>query len=182
MCRPMLVLVCLAVGVAGCGPTRYDESTRPAKSESEGERKPAPPAEPLVTHVPEEGESTTSLAEPPRPESTRDHSSPGGEPASGGNSLPVELSVGVALPLTLPEGTVMSFSVDYEFVDGAPPRQESFWVVTNGQGEAFRQPCQLSAQGNLSGFIPQWRESDGPFRSRIEDAQQRPLSNWIEMR
>ncbi|RMF93671.1 MAG: hypothetical protein D6741_13445, partial [Planctomycetota bacterium] len=107
-------------------------------------------------------------------------SSPGRSPASAAAAGPsVQLSVGVALAQTLPEGTAMMFSVDYE-TSRAP--LDAVWCLKNGRGEMLRQPVRLDRQGNLSGVVPQWRPEAGPFQSRIEDPNGRPLSRWIDMR
>ncbi|GAB6164614.1 hypothetical protein JCM19992_06140 [Thermostilla marina] len=183
----------LAVGMLGCGETRYDKTA--TAPEPSAERQPVAPTEPLVVNTNAEGAYTADVAPPPTksapdtsdasappavPESEAGPISTGRSPASAGASAPtVELSVGVALPQTLPEGTAMTFSVDYE--TAAAPL-DAVWCLKNGRNEMLRQPVRLDRQGNLAAIVPQWRPETGPFQSRIEDPSGRPLSRWIDMR
>ena len=50
-------------------------------------------------------------------------------PSAGTNQTSIQLSAGVALPQTGPDGTLMSFSVDYEFAQGEPSTDGDFWVI-----------------------------------------------------
>jgi hypothetical protein len=94
---------------------------------------------------------------------------------------PIRLSAGVALPQTGPEGTLMSFSVDYEFTQGEPA-SGYIWVIERAHGGPARQPIQLARQGNLPILINGWRPEDGPFQTHIEDRYGNKLSAVIELR
>ncbi|MHB8973341.1 MAG: hypothetical protein ACYC3X_24505 [Pirellulaceae bacterium] len=88
----------------------------------------------------------------------------------------------MALPQTGPEGTLMSFSIDYEFTQGTPGSSGYIWVIERAHGDAARQPVQLARQGNLPILIQGWLPEDGPFRTRIEDRSGKRLSAVIELR
>jgi hypothetical protein len=94
----------------------------------------------------------------------------------------IRISAGVALPQTGPEGTLMSFSVDYEFTQGEPVSSGYIWVIERAHGDPARQPVQLVRQGNLPILIQGWRPEDGPFQTRIEDRSGNRLSAVIELR
>jgi hypothetical protein len=95
---------------------------------------------------------------------------------------PVKLSAGVALPQLGPEGTLMSFSVDYRFLDGAPNKEgEYLWVIVPTAGEPLEMPVKLKKkQDTLQTFVPQWGPHNGPFKTYLvevsEDGSQKTLS------
>ncbi len=65
-------------------------------------------------------------------------------------SMPIELSTGVALAQTLPEGTSMSFSVDYRVAKDAKvdPKAKYVWVIErSGGGTADPQRGTADAAG-----------------------------------
>jgi hypothetical protein len=83
----------------------------------------------------------------------------------------IELSAGTALPQTLPQGTVMTFAVDYRFAQGGPePGGRYVWVVEGG-GKAERAGIpRLDGQGQLPAFLSRiLTPNDGPFRCWIEE-------------
>jgi hypothetical protein len=91
--------------------------------------------------------------------------------------------MGVALAQTLPTGTAMGFSVDYEFVNNPPSGPANLvWVVESGQGQVIKQPVQVSAGGTLQGFFPQFRPEHGPFSTHIEDQSGHRLSKSLSFR
>jgi hypothetical protein len=93
----------------------------------------------------------------------------------------IHLSTGVALAQTGPEGTMMGFSVDYEFAQGQPDSEGYVWVIERAHGNAARQQVRLTAKGTLQAMIQKWRPEDGPFTAHIEDRKGNPLSELIEM-
>lgn len=119
-------------------------------------------------------------AAPQTPAAPAQPASPQPGPAAKGTAAPaapIRLSAGTALAQTLPEGTTMGFSVDYQFTAGQPDSNaQYFWVVQRTQGPPARQPVQLSAQGTLQGFISGFRPEHGPFQGHIEDARGNRLS------
>ena len=97
-------------------------------------------------------------------------------------ALPIQLSVGVALPQTGPEGTIMGFSADYQFASGGPQTgMKYFWLIKGAGGKAARIPVRLEQQGNLALLLP-WRPEDGPFQGHIEDSGGNRLSGTIDLR
>ncbi len=95
----------------------------------------------------------------------------------------VRLSAGVALPQTLPEGSVMTFSVDYEFLPGHAPMSSNryFLVIRPPQGTPARIAVQLNPKDTLR-TISNWPPSDGPFWAHLEDASGRRLSEPVQLR
>jgi hypothetical protein len=128
----------------------------------------------------------TAASQPSAPGPTQ--SSPGSVPpgAAGGpvaQSLPVQLSAGVALPQTLPDGTVMSFSVDYQFLQGQPDSNAAYvWVIERSQGTASRQPVKLKARDTLQGFVADFRPEQAPFQTYLEDARGNRVSATVPLR
>ena len=83
----------------------------------------------------------------------------------------IRLSVGIALPQTLPDGTQIGVSVDYKLTSGAlNPSAKYVWVIESRQGQTAMQ-VQISPQGgNLASFLPiEIRPGDGPFKAWIEE-------------
>lgn len=140
----------------------------------------APPSE---MEVPAVEQPVSETAQSSREET----SSPQKEHPSGNTARPmadtIRLSTGVALAQTLPTGTAMGFSVEYEFVNHPPSGPANFfWVVQSGKGRAVRQPIQMTVRGTLQGFVPQFRPEDGPFRTHIEDQSGNRLSKSLPLR
>jgi hypothetical protein len=98
-----------------------------------------------------------------------------------------KLSAGTALPQPGPEGTLMMFSVDYRFREGAPdPAAKYVWVLEPAKGEPLEQPVKLRRQDTLQAIVPRWRPENGPFKSRIDeiaaDGSRRNLAPPVDMR
>ncbi|MEX0700970.1 MAG: hypothetical protein WD069_02635 [Planctomycetales bacterium] len=100
--------------------------------------------------------------------------------------FPIELSLGVALPQTLPEGTAVGCSLEYRFVQGGPDPSWRYAVLAqaaNGAQSIHEVP--LRQRDTLNWFVA-WRPGDGPFHARIvgrgPDGTQRQLSDVIELR
>lgn len=100
-------------------------------------------------------------------------------PALG--ALPVQLSAGVALAQTLPDGTQMGFSVDYQYRGAAMSPVAAVWVIQRRSGAPARLRVQLQAGGNLATFVP-WPPDEGPYQCRIEDTGGRALSATESLR
>ena len=134
-----------------------DEPARPAASPSQ----PAPPGA---------VEPTAVEAGPARPTPSRQPS--------------IRLSTGVALPQSLPTGTAMGFSADYQFVQGEPsPSSPYFWVIRPSKGQPVKLEVRLKRKGTLPPtFVQQFRPENGPFQGHIEDAHGNRLSPSIPLR
>lgn len=97
--------------------------------------------------------------------------------------LPVQLSAGVALPQTGAEGTLMSFSVDYQFAGGQPPTSpDCVWVIERAGGPPLRQAAKLGAKNTLMALVPGWRPEDGPFSTHLEDRNGSRLSHSLPLK
>jgi len=96
--------------------------------------------------------------------------------------MPVQLSTGVALAQTLPDGTAMGFSIDYKFLGAKPqPSTQYVWVIERARGEPGRIFVRLTEKGTLQTFSP-WRPEEGPFRAYLEDGSGNRLSQTIDLR
>ena len=83
----------------------------------------------------------------------------------------IRLSVGLALPQTLPDGTQVGVSVDYKITAGKLNSAAKYvWVIESRQGETAME-VQIAPQGgNLASFLPiSIRPGDSPFRARIDE-------------
>lgn len=117
--------------------------------------------------TPAEAAATTPADTPPAADPTY---SPAG-PTDSSPKPSIRLSVGIALPQTLPDGTQIGVGVDYKVTSGRlSTSAKYFWVIEKGQGEVAME-VQLKPQGgNLAGFLPiSIRPEDGPFKTRIDE-------------
>lgn len=97
--------------------------------------------------------------------------------------ISIKLSAGTALPQSLPTGTAMGFSVDYEFVRGQPdPATEYVWVVESSQGQAVKLGVRLEPRGTLQQFILEFKPEQGPFRTGIETTAGVKLTEMVSFR
>ena len=124
---------------------------------------------------------------PSQPKPSRDEPSPPPSRPSastdpwGPNTI--RLSAGVALAQTLPTGTAMGFSVDYQFTANQPTGPiPLLWVIQDGKGHSVKQPVQMASRGTLQGFVTQFRPEHGPFNCHIEDKSSNRLSKSIALR
>ncbi len=91
----------------------------------------------------------------------------GGSSGSSGRAQ-VQLSAGVALAQTLPDGTGMLFSIDYRFSQGRPDQSTRyFWVITS-RDKPLRRQVQLRDSGTLQAVVPGMRPEVGPFQCHLE--------------
>jgi hypothetical protein len=109
-------------------------------------------------------------------------------PASASQSTPrpqraILLSPNVALAQTLPEGTAMGFSVDYQYMVGTPnPSSLYLWVIESEKRPPYKQFVQLGRRGTLEGFFPGVRPEHAPFKTHIEDTQGNRLSASVPIK
>jgi hypothetical protein len=83
----------------------------------------------------------------------------------------IKLSVGIALPQTLPDGTQVGVSCDYKLLKPSLNSAAKYlWVIESAKGEIAME-VQIKPQGgNLAGFLPlEIRPSDSPFKARIDE-------------
>ena len=87
------------------------------------------------------------------------------------------------MPQPTVEGTVMGFSVDYQFIQGQPQPSESFfWVIERSQGAPIKGQVKLKPKDTLYRLISAWRPEQGPFRTYIEDSSGRRVSETVDLR
>jgi len=124
----------------------------------------------------DKAEDTADNPRPPQPTAAKPQAAPTGQPS-------IRLSAGVALAQTLPAGTAMGFSVDYEFTEGQPnPTSQYVWVIEPGKGPPVKFMVRLSSKDNLLTFVPKWRPENGPFQTHLEDARGNRLSDSLPLR
>jgi len=122
------------------------------------------------------------VVEPPQAPASRP-GPPSGSSAGPSSESTIRLSAGVALPQTLPTGTAVGISVDYQFTQGGPAAGANYvWVIeAAGNNETIKQPVQLSDRGTLQGFTP-FRPEHGPFSTHIENYKGTRLSKSVSLR
>ena len=98
------------------------------------------------------------------------------------------LSAGAALPQSLPMGTVMSFSVDYQQRGQLPSGSVNYlWVIKGVSGSTHRQPVRLKSNGTLTAIVLGLRPEAGPFECHLaafrgSRGQPQPVSNSVPLR
>jgi hypothetical protein len=80
----------------------------------------------------------------------------------------INLSAGIAVPQSLPTGTAMAISVDYERYAELKTSSRYALVVKSNAGEIATE-VKLESSGNLSVFIQQFKPEHRPFTARIEE-------------
>lgn len=95
-------------------------------------------------------------------------SSPAAASPTGGQGKSIHLSAGVAVPQSLPIGTVMAMSVDYSVDARLNPSSRYVWVIKSAAGETLSE-VKLDNSGNLSAFFEQLKPEHRPFSARIEE-------------
>lgn len=180
-------------------PIGSGESYQPAPSPKVTEQaqeqpvaEPSEPAQPEPVETPVQPEpaavvSEPDSVEPPAVEPTRpapiQPQTPRRPLAIVAPQMPISLDLGVALGQPGPQGTMMMFSVKYEFVAGGPdPKAKYVWVIERAKGNTAKLAGPLKNSGELNTAITGWRPEHGPFKSHIEDANGKRLSDSIEMR
>ena len=127
-------------------PEPVEKKTPEAVAEPEPEPKPGPVAE----------------SQPPKPAERYVPSRP---PAIVAPQMPISLDLGVALGQPGPNGTMMMFNVEYEFVVGEPdPKAEYVWVIERAKGAPKKLKVQLQNKNTLIAPIDGWRPEHGPLQ------------------
>jgi hypothetical protein len=193
----LFIAIVLTSLLRGCGETPSEPSATDAQPR---ETVPVVPAK--SKPIDESAETKTENAKPTAAKSDADDRKPAAkkdrlksspkEPPSKptpkiqgrqSSGMMIQLSAGTALAQTLPTGTAMGFSVDYEFSSGQPGSSARYlWVIEPAGGQSVKQPIQLDSQGTLQGFVQQLRPDDGPFQTYIEDQNGTKLSRSLALR
>jgi hypothetical protein len=81
----------------------------------------------------------------------------------------IQLSTGVALAQTLPDGTSVLCSIDYHWVSGgAQPGVDYFWVVELGNGQRMNGSANVSKRsGTIQAILRGVKPDQGPFKAAI---------------
>jgi len=193
-----VVLVFLAIVLSslfrGCGEAPSEPSGTDAQSDETAPAESKPADEEAETETEDAGpgpaESDADDGEPSPKEDRRKSSTKktprkpaSKEQAQQPSGTTIELSAGAALAQTLPMGTAMGFSVDYEFADGQPDSSAKYvLVIKPANGQPVKQPVQLESRGTLQGFAQQLKPDDGPFQTHVEDQGGARLSESLALR
>jgi hypothetical protein len=183
-CTPIVTILAAALQAAGCVPD-YRPAPMPKPAAPVTRTAKAPPG-------PQPAPQSPAGTVPPSPAKSPAGSSaavslppPSGFaslPPPKAGTMPIQLSTGIGLAQTGPEGTIMSFSVLYQFVQGEPPSSVGYFlVIGRAQGAPAKVPARLSREGNLMALMP-WRPEEGPFQAHVEDQSGTRLSDSIDLR
>ncbi len=82
---------------------------------------------------------------------------------------PIRLSAGIAVPQSLPMGTVMGLSVDYTVFGALDGSSRYVWVVSSQGGGDIDVEQKLAASGTLQAFFLKLRPEHRPFNCRIDE-------------
>jgi hypothetical protein len=158
----------------GCEPPSSPQSAKGAIAGVAPKPPPPPPPPPGEEATTSAASLSPAVANPPtNPVAPKPALPTDADPTpSASTAKPfIKLSVGIALPQTLPDGTQVGVSVDYKLLK--PSLNSSakyYWVIESRQGETAME-VQLKPQGgNLAGFLPlEIRPGDSPFKARIDE-------------
>jgi hypothetical protein len=109
-------------------------------------------------------------------------------PASNDSQSRIRLSAGVALAQTLPDGTSVMCSMDYEWIQGSPQQGVDYvWVVELGNGDRLAAPAKVSKRrGNMQTILRGIRPDQGPFKGAIfakaPGAAPEPISDFVPLK
>lgn len=158
---------------------------------------PAPPPAPLPASPSVNPQANSTAASPSAPQANPGQ--PGGQPGAGApssgsaaspppaiDSDPIQLSHGVALAQTGPDGTTLLFSVDYEFKWSAPNSSMAYrLVIRSNTKKSESRDVTLSAKGTLEMRAEELKLEDGPFTAvlwaRGSERMVRTISNEITL-
>ncbi len=176
---------------SGSASVTIGHSTLPAQSSLQNRPVSGGPGTQQHNHTPDE---SPSVAEIPASSASSTDNAPGGRVSSdipvgtSATKLSIRLFTAVALAQTLPTGTAMGFSVEYQVSSGSPnPAAQYAWRIQRSDGEqmAFVIP-QLKSSGQLQTFVSGWRPRQGPFNSQVvevvPDGSQHPVSRSVSHR
>ncbi len=168
-----------------------DHSTFPAQASSQDRPVSGGSGTQQHNHFPDDSPSATEI--PVSSASSTDHA-PGSRVSSNipagtsATKLSIRLFTAVALAQTLPTGTAMGFSAEYQVSGGSLNSAAQYaWRIQRSDGEqmAFLIP-QLKSSGQLQTFVSGWRPRQGPFTSQIvevaADGSQHPVSRSVSHR
>jgi hypothetical protein len=140
--------------------------------EVESAAPPAPTSRVLPGPVTQQVGADPPGAPPQTPIVAAPQNQPQAPPVAAGAAatFPIRLSAGTSLPQTGPEGTLMSFSVDYQSAGYQPPGgARCVLVVERGDRKRIEQPVEMTASGTWALFVQGWPPEAGPFQAHVEE-------------
>lgn len=101
----------------------------------------------------------------------------------------IRLSTGIALAQTLPDGTNVLCSIDYQWVSGgAQQGAEYVWVIELGNGHRMSGPANVAkARGTIEPILRGVKPDQGPFRAAVymkrtsSGSAPEPVSDFINL-
>jgi hypothetical protein len=194
---PLACLIGAALGISGCKPSDLPATGGLVATDRPVETAADPPlraAAHETTVAPQVEPALPPAAENPPPiPSTPIVASPGLIPvdvASGGSAQggtqqpagnpssppvaprgvpPIRLSAGIAVPQSLPMGTVMGMSVDYQVFGALNGSSRYVWVVSSEGGGNVEVAMPPQSEGTLQAFFLKLRPEHRPFNCHIDE-------------
>jgi hypothetical protein len=172
--------------------------SQPAPVTSTAPVAPAASAAPVAPEIPLLPASEEMASEPVASEPVAIEEAPAGPPpakayppppaasqetiTAPASQLAARLSAGVALAQSLPTGSAMLFSVDYQITAGRlEPSAEYFWIIERTSGAPQSIAVRLSNEGTLQAVSPDWPPGEGPYHSYLMEippgGERRQISN-----
>ncbi len=123
----------------------------------------------------------TGEGQPTQPDVASNASAPSAPIAAPGapptNASPrIQLSTGIALAQTLPDGTSVLCSMEYQWVGGgALPGVEYLWVIELGNGQRMTGLANVSKRnGTIQAILRGVKPDQGPFKAAVFVKNQNP--------
>ena len=83
---------------------------------------------------------------------------------------------------TGPDGTMMSFSIDFRVVGDLPSKtQQNVCVIQRAKGTPFKLAMPMTSPGEIQVLVPGWKPEEGPFTAHIEDPSGNRLSGDLTL-
>jgi hypothetical protein len=147
---------------------------------------------PASAVVPGEASFAAAAESPPaNPPAAQPQAQPAvpSSPAVTASATRIQLSTGVALAQTLPDGTSVLCSIDYQWVSGgAQQGVEYVWVIELGNGQRMSGPANVSKRsGTVQAILRGVKPDQGPFKAAVfmkrtsPGAATEPISDFINL-
>ena len=177
----ILVSVAMNLLFTGCEPPSSAQSAKGVVTSGGPPRPPMPPPPPppppgeegttVATSLPVASSETNPVARNPVAPQPVETTAADPTPRASTAKTFIKLSVGIALPQTLPDGTQVGVSVDYKLLKPSLNSAAKYlWVIESAKGEIAMEVQIKPEGGNLAGFLPlEIRPGDSPFKARIDE-------------
>ena len=161
---------CLGCDQTSTSPVSGKSSPPPAVSAQTVIPSEAPPALPAAPADSPAGPVASSAAANP-PAAQPQVQAPAVAPPSAptASSPRIRLSTAVALAQTLPDGTSVLCSIDYQWVSGGAQQGVQYvWVIELGNGQRMTGPANVSKQrGTIQAILRGVKPDQGPFKGAV---------------